>query len=54
MPDPDPEVEIECRECRHRMTRTPARLRRHTPVVCPLCGAEIVPPGDDSANPGPS
>lgn len=43
MPEPEPEVEIVCQRCGHRMTRTPSRLRRETKVVCPECGAEIVP-----------
>jgi DNA-directed RNA polymerase subunit RPC12/RpoP len=47
----EPEVEIVCNRCGHRMTRTPARLRRETPVVCPACGAEVVPPGDGSSPP---
>jgi hypothetical protein len=47
MAEPEPEVEIVCNQCGHRMSRTPARLRRQTPVVCPACGAEVVPPGDD-------
>jgi DNA-directed RNA polymerase subunit RPC12/RpoP len=48
----EPDIEIVCPHCGHRLTRTPARLRRQTPVVCPVCGGEIVPAGDDPARPG--
>jgi DNA-directed RNA polymerase subunit RPC12/RpoP len=43
MADPEPEVEIVCPHCGHRMARTPARLRRDIKVLCPECGAEVVP-----------
>lgn len=36
------EVEIICPSCGYRATRTAARLRRETLVMCPECGAEIV------------
>ena len=51
MVEPEPEVEIVCSQCGHRMTRTPARLRRETAVLCPTCGAEVVPPGAGSGRP---
>jgi len=38
----DAEIEIVCPRCGYRTTRTPARLRRTTMVVCPSCGHEIV------------
>jgi DNA-directed RNA polymerase subunit RPC12/RpoP len=41
------EVEIVCARCGYRTTRTAARLRRETMIVCPECGAEIVPPGGE-------
>lgn len=48
MPEPETEVEIVCARCGYRTTRTPARLRRGTKIVCRECGSEIVPPrGDD-------
>jgi DNA-directed RNA polymerase subunit RPC12/RpoP len=47
MVEPEPQVEIVCNRCGHRMSRTPSRLRRGTPVVCPACGAEVVPAGDE-------
>ena len=37
------EVEIVCPRCEYRMTRTAARLRRGTKIVCPECGEEIEP-----------
>ena len=51
MAEPEPEVEIVCTRCGHRMSRTPARLRRETAVVCPACGAEVVPPADAQPRP---
>jgi DNA-directed RNA polymerase subunit RPC12/RpoP len=48
MTEPEPEVEIVCTNCGHRMTRTAARLRRETKVVCPACGHDIVD-GDSPA-----
>jgi DNA-directed RNA polymerase subunit RPC12/RpoP len=47
----DAEVEIVCPRCGYRTTRTAARLRRDTMVVCPECGAEIVPPDDEEPPP---
>lgn len=35
-------VEIVCPPCGYRTTRTVARLRRETMVVCAECGGEIV------------
>jgi hypothetical protein len=51
MAEPEPEVEIVCNRCGHRMTRTAARLRRETAVLCPACGAEVVPPDASSGRP---
>ena len=48
MPDPEPEVEIVCPRCGHRMARTADRLlRRETKIVCPSCGADVVPAEPD-------
>jgi predicted RNA-binding Zn-ribbon protein involved in translation (DUF1610 family) len=56
MPDPDPlkdaEVEIVCTRCQYRMARTPDRLRRGVPLVCPQCGQEIVATEGGPASPG--
>jgi predicted RNA-binding Zn-ribbon protein involved in translation (DUF1610 family) len=43
----DTEVELTCSECGYRTTRTAARLRRETAIICPNCGAQIVPPSDE-------
>ena len=51
MPDPETEVEIVCTRCGYRTTRTLARLRRETKIVCSECGSEIVPPGRDDKGP---
>jgi len=42
------EVEIVCPRCGYRMTRTAARLRRETKLICAQCGEEIVAPADDN------
>jgi predicted RNA-binding Zn-ribbon protein involved in translation (DUF1610 family) len=44
------EVELVCPRCGYRTTRTAARLRRETPVLCQQCGEEIVP-GNGEAEP---
>ncbi len=54
MADPEPEIEIVCPRCGHRMARTPQRLRRETKIVCPECGHDIVPAGDPSGPGTPS
>ncbi|HVY58627.1 MAG TPA: hypothetical protein VHA77_12320 [Xanthobacteraceae bacterium] len=41
--DDEAEVEIVCTHCGYRTTRTVARLRRETMVMCPACGAPITP-----------
>ena len=51
MPDRETEVEIVCARCGYRTTRTPARLRRETKIVCRECGSEIVPPRGDDKGP---
>jgi rubrerythrin len=38
------EIEVICRRCGYLLKRTAARLRRDTPVVCPNCGEQVVPP----------
>jgi DNA-directed RNA polymerase subunit RPC12/RpoP len=37
------EIEIVCPRCGYRTTRTAARLRRGTKLVCAECGQEIEP-----------
>ena len=41
----EPEVEIVCAHCGYRMPRSADRLRRDAAILCPNCGAVIVPPG---------
>jgi predicted RNA-binding Zn-ribbon protein involved in translation (DUF1610 family) len=48
----DAEIEIICPACGYRMTRTAARLRRATKLVCPKCGEEIVPAPPDRTSDG--
>jgi predicted RNA-binding Zn-ribbon protein involved in translation (DUF1610 family) len=43
------EVEVICPRCGYRLTRTAARLRRDTLVVCPNCGEEVVPQGHEDS-----
>ena len=40
--DDEAEVEVICPGCDYRLTRSVARLRRSTPLVCPNCGKELV------------
>ena len=54
MPDPteEPDIELICSRCGYRPTRKATRLRRATELICPNCGAVIVPEigqRDDSA-----
>jgi len=46
-PDADDEIEIICRSCHYQMRRGAERLRRDTEIVCPNCGAVVVPEGDE-------
>jgi predicted RNA-binding Zn-ribbon protein involved in translation (DUF1610 family) len=39
--DDEAEVEVICPRCDYRLTRSVARLRRSTPLVCPNCGKEL-------------
>jgi predicted RNA-binding Zn-ribbon protein involved in translation (DUF1610 family) len=43
------EVELICPRCGYHLTRTAARLRRDTPVMCPNCGKEVAPEGDQNS-----
>jgi hypothetical protein len=47
-PEDAAEVEIVCPCCGYRLTRTVARLRRDTKVVCANCGQDVVPHGLDN------
>jgi len=46
-PVQDAEIEIVCSRCGYRMSRTPSRLRRGTPLACPQCGEQILPTPPD-------
>jgi ribosomal protein L37AE/L43A len=37
------EIQITCPRCGYCMTRTVARLRRETKILCPSCGGTIAP-----------
>jgi transposase len=43
------EIEVICSCCGYHLTRTAARLRRDTRVVCPNCGEEVVPEGHEDS-----
>ena len=45
MPNPslEPEIELVCSQCGYRTMRKAGRLRRETELLCPNCGAVIVP-----------
>jgi hypothetical protein len=49
----EPDIELVCSHCGYRTTRKAARLRRETELICPNCGAVIVPESgqrDESAD----
>jgi ribosomal protein S27AE len=41
-----PEIEIICPRCHYQMQRSAERLRRQTEILCPNCGAVVVPPSN--------
>ncbi len=41
------DVEIVCPRCDYHMQRTADRLRRETEILCPNCGAVILPAADE-------
>jgi len=48
--DDEAEVEVICTRCGYHLTRSVARLRRDTPLVCPNCGREIVEPDNGGSD----
>jgi predicted RNA-binding Zn-ribbon protein involved in translation (DUF1610 family) len=43
--DDQAEVEVICPRCDYHLTRSVARLRRDTPLVCPKCGFRMAEDG---------
>ncbi len=39
----EPDVELVCSQCGYRPTRKAGRLGRETELICPNCGAVIIP-----------